>query len=335
MNVNAAWHAKHPMPPRATMAQRAAWHLAHAKACACRPIPRTVAAHLRRTKKNETRRQSSAFPRVNLALARRLERAEAMANAASVDSRRKLQPGAGADWIEVGGVYAMFDGAASPLTQTFGLGIFEPFLAREFDQVEEFFAKRNAPTFHEVSSFASPETVNLLSHRGYAPIESSTVLIRPTSGATEADSGVVAAHSIREAEVSVWCRIAAQAWGSESAELGTLLETLGPVVARARGVTCFLAELDGEPIAAAALNMTNGVALLAGAATISTARRRGAQRALLQARLAFAAARGIDLAMVVTQPGSASQRNALRQGFRPVYTRAKWQRTTGVAGREA
>jgi hypothetical protein len=30
--------------------------------------------------------------------------------------------------------------------------------------------------------------------------------------------------------------------------------------------------------------------------------------------------------MVVTLPGTASQRNAERQGFRPVYTRAKWQR---------
>ena len=50
------------------------------------------------------------------------------------------------------------------------------------------------------------------------------------------------------------------------------------------------------------------------------------QPLLLQARLAFAAARGIELAMVVTAPGSASHRNAERSGFRPVYTRAKWQR---------
>jgi GNAT superfamily N-acetyltransferase len=103
------------------------------------------------------------------------------------------------------------------------------------------------------------------------------------------------------------------------------------VVSRARGVTCFLAELDGEPVAAGALNITNGVALLSGASTIPAARRRGAQLALLETRLAFAAARGIDLAMIVTQPGSASQRNAERRGFRPVYTRMKWQRATGVA----
>jgi len=68
------------------------------------------------------------------------------------------------------------------------------------------------------------------------------------------------------------------------------------------------------------------VALLAGASTVPTARRRGAQDALLQARLAYAAAQGVDLAMVVTQPESGSQRNAERQAFRVAYSRVKWER---------
>ena len=65
---------------------------------------------------------------------------------------------------------------------------------------------------------------------------------------------------------------------------------------------------------------------MAGASTIPSARKQGAQLALLNARLRFAAEHGADLAMVVTAPGSASQRNAERQGFFPVYTRAKWKR---------
>jgi hypothetical protein len=101
---------------------------------------------------------------------------------------------------------------------------------------------------------------------------------------------------------------------------------MGSITTRARGTHCFLAELDGHPIAAAALTVHNGIALLAGACTIPEARRQGAQLALLHARLTFAAKLGVDLAMVVTAPGSASHRNAERQGFRPVYTRAKWLR---------
>jgi hypothetical protein len=274
---------------------------------------------------------SSTFPTVDRALARRLERAEAMANAASVDARRALQPEVGAQWIEVAGVYAMFDGPDSPLTQTFGLGLFESFLAPELDRVEAFFAERGAPTSHEVSSFAASETLGLLGARGYAPIEASTVLVRPTS-ATPDDAGSrgITVRAIDETEAPLWCRIAGQGWGGESPELGAFVESIGAVMARARGVTCFLAELDREPVAAGALSITNGIALLTGAATIPAARRRGAQLALLHARLAFAAERGIGLAMVVTQPGSASQRNAVRRGFRPAYTRAKWQRAAGA-----
>ena len=269
---------------------------------------------------------SGGLPAVDLALAQRLERAEALANAASVDARRELQPAVGAEWIDVAGTYAMFDGPDSPLTQTFGLGVSQPCGVRELERLEAFFSQRGAATAHEVCAFATPAVLSLLSERGYTPIEASVVLVRPTSTTAAAAMGPITVRAIGVDEAPVWCRVAGEGWGSESAELGAFVESFGAIVTRARGVTCFLAELDGAPVAAAALNVNNGVALLAGATTIPAARRQGAQRALLQARLAFAAARAIPLAMVVTQPGSASQRNAERQGFRPVYTRAKWLR---------
>jgi len=65
--------------------------------------------------------------------------------------------------------------------------------------------------------------------------------------------------------------------------------------------------------------------LLAGASTVPEGRRQGAQLALLDARLRHAAAHGCDLAMMCAAPGSASQRNAERNGFRIAYTRTKWQ----------
>jgi len=46
--MKAAWHDAHRMPPRATLDQRVDWHLAHATACACRPMPSTVVAELKR-----------------------------------------------------------------------------------------------------------------------------------------------------------------------------------------------------------------------------------------------------------------------------------------------
>jgi len=86
-----------------------------------------------------------------------------------------------------------------------------------------------------------------------------------------------------------------------------------------------LAELDGQPIATGGLSINDGVALLAGASTVPESRKQGAQLALLESRLRHAAESGCDLAMMGAQPGSASQRNAERHGFRIAYTRIKWR----------
>jgi hypothetical protein len=86
----------------------------------------------------------------------------------------------------------------------------------------------------------------------------------------------------------------------------------------------FIAELDGRPIAAAALAIHEGVALLAGASTIPMDRRRGAHSALFRSRLEYGRRIGCDLAMVCTEPGSAAQRNAQRYGFQVAYSRTKW-----------
>jgi GNAT superfamily N-acetyltransferase len=172
----------------------------------------------------------------------------------------------------------------------------------------------------------------LLASRGYVLTERSTVLVRPTDAADEASSSAIRVRQIAPQETELWTRISATGWSSEGAEIGAFVEALGRIQARVRGAACFLAESDGVPIAAGAINMATPVALLAGASTIPSARGRGAQRALLNARLLHAAAQGVDLAMIVTQPESGSQRNAERAGFRPVYSRSKWERPHSVAG---
>jgi DNA-3-methyladenine glycosylase I len=41
---NARFHEKHPLPQRATATDRLAWHLAHRRHCACRPLPKGLRA---------------------------------------------------------------------------------------------------------------------------------------------------------------------------------------------------------------------------------------------------------------------------------------------------
>lgn len=267
---------------------------------------------------------AATIQHADIDLARRLERTEGAANAAFVSARAELDSSSGAAWTEIAGVYAMFDGAESPLTQTFGLGLFDEVGEAELVQLEQFFLTREAPVHHEATPFLPADLLALLAARGYRPIEFSTVLIRSTAGRTAGSSNLLL-KEVTESDGQLWARISGEGWSSESRELADFVESFGLIITRADGVHCFLAEQNGKPIAAAAMTLSGSVALLAGASTIPAARRQGAQQALLDHRLRFAADRGADLAMVVTAPGSASQRNAERQGFRVAYTRTKWK----------
>jgi GNAT superfamily N-acetyltransferase len=217
----------------------------------------------------------------------------------------------------------MYDGVGSPLTQTFALGIFESPRAQDLERIETFFAERGAAVFHEVSPLSGVETLDLLVARGYRPVELTSVMYQPIVARPASPDGPVRARIAEPHEIDHWAEVAADGW-REFAEVAPLMRDLGRVAASAAGATPFFAELDGQPIATGALVIHDGVALLAGASTIPEGRRQGAQRVLLDARLRHAATRGCDLAMMCAGPGSASQRNAERQGFRIAYTRTKW-----------
>lgn len=178
-------------------------------------------------------------PLIDLELARRLERTEAEANAAFVEARALIQPDIGAGWIEVAGVYAMFDGAQSPITQTFGLGLFEPVADAEFAAIEAFFHERGAPVHHEVCPLIPPGVLALLTGRGYQPVEFSSVLVRTMEASGSTTPSTVSVRRIEREEVDPWSRVAARGWSSESVELAEVVEGFGRVIGRARGLTAF------------------------------------------------------------------------------------------------
>ena len=265
----------------------------------------------------------------DLMLSRRLERAEAMSNAEFVEARAHAFPTMGAGWIEVGGTYALFDGPHSPCTQTFGLGMFEPASDADMTLMEAFFKRHDAPVLHEVSPLSDPSALDVLNARGYEPFEFTSVLFREiASGQPSVDPNLlndaVRVRRIRANENEQWAQTAARGW-SETPELAEFVLGLSQVSALKPSGHSFLAEVNGEAIAAGGLSIHDRVALLAGASTVPEGRRQGAQLALLNARLRYAAEWGCDLAMMGAQPGSASQRNAERHGFRIAYTRIKWR----------
>lgn len=261
-------------------------------------------------------------------LSQKLERTEARSNADFVKTRARLDPSSGAEWIEVAGVYAMFDGVESPLTQTFGLGVFDEITDTEIDTIEQFFKKHDAPVFHEVSPMADPSLMELLNRRGYRPMELTSVMFLPLDKIeplTRQLNPQITTRVIKNDEVDIWARTAANGWSTEMPGMGDFMFNFCRIGAQCEGAYPYIAEIDGKPISTAAFLMYDGIALLAGASTVPEGRRQGGQTALLDARLKFARDSGCTLAVMGASPGSQSQRNAQKNGFNIAYTRTKWR----------
>jgi GNAT superfamily N-acetyltransferase len=265
----------------------------------------------------------------DLALARRLERAEGRACLQFAEARRCQFPQSGAEWMEYAGAYAVFDAIDSPVTQSFGLGVSEELTGATLDKIERFFLDRGAAVQHEVSPFAGVAALDLLCARGYRPIEISNVMVRPLVGPLEQPAasvpGNITVRVTGPGEAQLWTDISARGWTHEHPELMDFVLQIGGISAARPESLSFLAELDGQPGAAGVLFIHAGVALLGGAATVPELRRRGLQAALLEERMRYACEQGCDLAMMVAEAGSNSQRNAERKGFQIAYTRMKWR----------
>jgi GNAT superfamily N-acetyltransferase len=276
-------------------------------------------------KKFELCTVNGAMVFADLDLSRRLERAEGQACLQFAESRARLFPECGAAWIECAGAYAVFDGVDSPVTQSFGLGLFEELSPSSLDRIERFFLERGSVVVHEVSPLAGIPTMDLLCARGYRPIELSSVLHRPVElPGTREDGGVTVRVALKQ-EAGLWADLSARGWSRGNPELLGFLEQFGALAFARQESVNFIAELDGKPGATGMLCLHDGVALFAGASTIPEMRRRGLQAALLEARMRHAYEHGYSLAMMVTEAGSQSQRNAERKGFRIAYTRTKWR----------
>jgi GNAT superfamily N-acetyltransferase len=261
----------------------------------------------------------------NLELAKRLEAAEAFSCAQFAVARKRLYPESTSTCMKCAGTTVVFDGADAPTTQTFGLGLFEKLTPSALEEIEQFFLVRNAEVMHEVCPFAGAATLDLLCARGYRPFEISSVLYRAVEPPAETHAANINVRIVGLDEAQLWSDVNAKGWTHEHPEFEDFVRDSGVLLVAREGSPCFLAEVDGRPGAAGALIVHEGVALFGGAATAPDMRRRGLQAALLEVRMRYAVEHGCDLAMMVAEAGSNSQRNAERKGFRVAYTRLKWK----------
>jgi GNAT superfamily N-acetyltransferase len=244
-------------------------------------------------------------------LARRLERAQALQN-------ERFNQAAGGRSLPVGGGFAHFRGAAHPLNQA--LGLIAPVTEAELEAVEAFLG---APTVLELSPGAAPELWPLLARRGYRLHQFQQLWTRSLA------DGVAAPPppQVRAAgpgEATLYNRIVCA--GFLEQDDWRDLDPPFRVSLEVEDAWGYLAFVEGEPAGGGMLAIVEGAALLSGDGVLPRFRGRGLQKALIQARLAFAREQGCDLACASTAPGTASQRSYEACGFRVAYPKVEMAR---------
>jgi len=254
------------------------------------------------------------------ALARRLEAAKIEGNVAYRLSQERLRPGS-TDCLPVAGGHAVFAGAGSPISRVTGLGMTQAVSAADLDQIESFYRSHQTPILIDLCPLADASLTRELGRKGYGVRGFRNVLYRPLQYGEVMPGPASGLRVTRAAptEHERWVGTVESGFANSDSVIAPD-ESLGRSMFHADGVICFLAWAGADAGAGGALAFRSGVGLLSSTSTRPSFRGRGLQTALVWARLRVALAGGCDLAAVETTPGSASQRNIERAGFRIAYT---------------
>lgn len=258
------------------------------------------------------------FSTADLALARRVEAAEAANGFAITRSLAQTSPQLNAAAEPFLGGVAMFGGVGSPMTHALGIGMCGPIDIAEFDRMEAFFRDRGSPVLIDLCPMADMGLIQTIVARGYRVIEFNNVMVRRIAPGEQLAAPAVEVELAGESDLHLWTRTITRGFQEKDDVDDTFIAMLSGSASASR---CYLARLGGEPAGGGAMSVHNGVAAFYGDSTVLRARRQGVQLATLQARLRDAAAAGCDLAMACVLPGSGSHRNYEKAGFRLFFMR--------------
>jgi hypothetical protein len=243
-----------------------------------------------------------------------------------IETVRRLYPQARAESIEVAGGLVAFTGVDSPLSQAYGVGTFGPVTRRDVARITEFYESRKATPRVFVTPLADPSLGIALAAAGYAPSEYENILA----------SDAFEPHALRDDRIAVaadareWAGASARGFtGHDALEAADL--AVASIIAFSDGVVLLEAR-DGEAIVSTgAMDMRDECAGFFAGSTLSAFRSRGLHFALIRDRIARARDAGARFMRATARPDSASERNFVRCGFAPLYTRVLWERQPSSA----
>jgi GNAT superfamily N-acetyltransferase len=271
---------------------------------------------------------------VDKALARRLESCEEMPQVLYARAFQRTRPEVGAAEEEICGGHMVFAGLGSPIGRATGAGLDRPLTAADLDRIEEFYRIHKAPAQVDLCPLHGPEIFEMFKERGYAIAELNNVLYRKLEVGKlevgEEDAWEAVPPVPRGFEIH-------RSFAEESDVTGAIVESaffpdgapeafrglMAPLY-QMEGALAFAASVEGKLVACGTglVIPEHRVFALCGAGTLAEFRGRGLQTALLRARMQAASEAGCEYAVVVTNGGTTSQRNAERLGFRVAYSKA-------------
>ncbi|HEY3440664.1 MAG TPA: GNAT family N-acetyltransferase [Paludibaculum sp.] len=256
------------------------------------------------------------FSTADLALARRLEEAEA-ANAFHIG---RASPGGKVEVEPICDGCAMFAGVGSPLTHAMGIGMAGEVSDEDFDRLEEFFRERGSPSMIDLCPMADATVLQHVTERGYKVLEFNNLMLHRVAPADTAwvCPEEVEITPVEEGEPREWCELLVRGFNHGAEPSAEMVEM---VMSLPSGGQSFFAHVIGDAVGTAGMSMHGRVALLFADSTLPEARGRGVQQALIRERLKMAAQGGCEWAMACVLPGSGSHRNYERCGFDLFYMR--------------
>jgi GNAT superfamily N-acetyltransferase len=232
---------------------------------------------------------------------------------------------------EIGGAQCLgFEGTpgSALFNRALGLGLTEPATEAGLDEIDAFFADRGLAYGIPLTPDAEPpELPDWLEERGFQRGYAWTKFARRAESASDLDH--LLRTTLRVEEVSadragLFADVFMRAYGTP--------EVTRPLLERIpgrEGWRCFAAFDGNSPAATGALFVTGAVGWLGAAGTLPEFRRRGAQGALLAARIEAGREAGCETLVTETgepldgMPGS-SYRNLVRAGFEARYVRQNY-----------
>jgi ribosomal protein S18 acetylase RimI-like enzyme len=260
---------------------------------------------------------------VDKALARRLESGEEMPQVLYARMFQRTRPEIGAAEEEVCGGHMVFAGLGSPIGRATGAGLDRPLTTVDIDHVEQFYRAHKAPSQVDLCPLHDSSVFEMFKERRYAIAELNNVLYRKLDAAEKfppPPPGCEIRRSLVE-EADAAGAIVEGAFFPDGAP-EAFQGLIAPFYQMDQALA-FVASVEGKLVACGTglVISEHRVFALCGAGTLAGFRGRGLQTALLRARMAAAIDAGCEYAVVVTQGGSISQRNAERLGFRVAYSK--------------